>query len=207
MDVHAARILVALLLPLAANAATYKCTQPDGGVTFRQTECARSDAQETVDVDAGPQGSGASSRKNDYYATENRIRQLESERERLETKETREKNSLHRELITIRMRGGSRARAQEIQERLWELDEEYWQRWFENNEFQKEKYSARFETFGEPRFQQKAQEKEGYLCIKYRFRKSELQRGIDSGFIRNDSRSNRLFRQYEIGIRSNCKTN
>ncbi|MEA3276426.1 MAG: DUF4124 domain-containing protein [Pseudomonadota bacterium] len=83
MEVQATGILLALLFPLAAHAGTYKCTQPDGSVTFQQTQCAGSAAQNELDIDTGPPADRAGSRPSDYYSIENQIRRRESERSRL----------------------------------------------------------------------------------------------------------------------------
>ena len=102
------------------------------------------------------------------------------------------------------MNGGSKERFIEIKERLWELDEEYFQRWFEEREIMRESRHKKFIKSGDIRNKQMEDDYTNQLCHKYKFRREELDRVIKAGYVNNDSRASRLYSQYKKGVRENC---
>ena len=99
---------------------------------------------------------------------------------------TLEKNQLNRELF---IGGNSPERVKEIKKRLWELDEEYFQKKFNQAGKSNEKSDRDMKV----------------LCTQYTYRRTELDRGVSSGYIEQDSKAASLYVQYENGIRENCK--
>jgi hypothetical protein len=98
---------------------------------------------------------------------------------------TREKNELNRELYTG---GNSPERIKEIKGRLWKLDEDSFQVEFKQAEKNKNR----------------SEDDKKILCKQYKYRKTELDRGLSTGYIENDSKASGLQTQYEKGIKENC---
>ena len=115
---------------------------------------------------------------------------------------TREKNQLNEELY----RGAdSPERVKEIKKRLWEIDEKYFQNSFNRTKKMREDSLKSNQKYGDIRNKEMAEEYAKVLCHKYKYRRTELDRGISAGYIEQDSKAVGLYSQYEEGIRENCK--
>ena len=88
------RYLLALfiLFPVAAWSGAYKCTNPDGTVSYQQIPCAEEKNQADISTYAKPPSSSAGSPEENPYSIQNQIRQIE-ERDARQRAERRERRS------------------------------------------------------------------------------------------------------------------
>jgi Domain of unknown function (DUF4124) len=190
-------VLYTLVLSYSSNVvAIYKCKDANGHVTYSQTKCignsevvrgiSRSKASETEDFNSDTVTNPPSPSDISEYETE-------------------QKNMLHGELVNIRMGNGDPKREAAIRLKLWEIDEEWYQRYFDSYEDLKKRYIVKlFQKSGSKMLKNSLDDITKQLCRKYRYRKEELSRGVNAGYIVDLSKSTRLSHQYERGIRENC---